>query len=122
MKLIYTLLSLLFLSSCSSTKPTTGEIKHVVLCWLKQDASPELFIRTVKELKSIPHVKSISTGRKTHSIEPVADNSFDIAFTVTFDSKDKLQSYLQHPLHQQALETVFKPALKKVIVYDYQQD
>ena len=122
MRSILFLLVVLCLSACSSTNQSSGQVNHVVLCWLKKDASQAHFIKTVQSLKSIPQVQKISVGKKLNSMEPVADNTFDVAFTLTFASAADLNTYLHHGDHQKALNTVFKPALKKVVVYDFLED
>ena len=112
----------IFLTSCSSTMKEEKCVNHVVLCWLKSkdDAGVEKFLSAVKSLKSIPFVKSVSTGRIVPSIEPVADNTFDVGFVITFKSSEDLKSYLTHPDHVKAVEEVLKPALSKVVVYDFE--
>ena len=91
------------------------------MCWLKKDTDQNKFIESVKNLKSIQQVQNISVGTKINSVEPVADNTFDIAFTITFKSNDDLKVYLDHPSHIKAVTEVLKPALAKVVVYDYQE-
>jgi hypothetical protein len=109
----------IMLNSCTTPKNSENKVQHIVMCWLKKDASSENFIKAVKELKSIPQVKGISIGKKVNSIEPVADNSFDLAFTITFESQEDLKIYLEHPDHQNAVKSILIPSLEKVVVYDY---
>lgn len=99
-------------------------MNHVVICWLKdksEDTRKEFF-QAVESLKSIPGVKSVSFGKIEPSVEPVADNTFDVGFIITFTDKKALDSYLVHPDHVKAVESVLKPALKKVVVYDFQSN
>ena len=98
-------------------------VNHVVLCWLKnKDAeSMKKFIAAVDGLTSIPTVESVSVGKMVKSEEPVADNSFDVGFVITFKSKDGLDAYLVHPDHVKAVTDVLKPALEKVVVYDFEK-
>jgi hypothetical protein len=115
------ILMVLIMSSCSSVNNSTPQVQHIVMCWLKPDASQAEFIEAVKALKKIDEVQSVSIGSKLESIEPVADNSFDISFIITFKNNDDLKVYLDHPKHVEAVKTVLKPALAKVIVYDFQE-
>ena len=110
------------LVSCSSSGNSGKNVNHVVLCWLKSDddAGMKRFLDAVRDLKKIPFVQSVSTGKKVHSIEPVADNTFDVGFIITFKNPEDLKSYLTHPDHVEAVKEVLKPALKKVIVYDFE--
>jgi hypothetical protein len=91
------------------------------MCWLKPGVSQENFIQTIKSLKGIDEVQNISIGTKLESIEQVADNSFDISFIITFKNNDDLKVYLDHPKHVAAVKDVIKPALAKVVVYDFQE-
>ena len=109
------------MTSCSSNNTQTSTTKHVVLCWIKKGALQEDFVNAVKSLKSIPQVKGISIGKQINSIEPIADNSFSLAFTITFDSPADLEIYLKHPEHQKIAHEKLIPALEKAIVYDYQE-
>ena len=109
--------------SCQTKKEECG-VNHVVLCWLKDKSAGTMqtFLASVDSLKSIPAVQSISHGKTVQSVEPVADNSFDVGFIVKFKDKAGLDSYLVHPDHLKAVEEVLKPSLKKVIVYDFESN
>ena len=115
------LLMVLIMSSCTSVNNSNPQVQHIVMCWLKPDASQAEFIQAVKDLKQIDEVQSVSVGTKLESVEPVADNSFDISFIITFKNNDDLKVYLDHPKHVEAVTSVLKPALAKVIVYDFQE-
>ena len=112
----------LSLMSCQS-KQESG-VNHVVLCWLKDnsDKTKNNFLNAVDSLKSIPGIKSVSYGEVERSSEPVADNSFDVGFIITFEDKAALDAYLVHPDHVKAVNDVLKPSLKKVIVYDFKSN
>ncbi|MCM8531467.1 MAG: Dabb family protein [Lentisphaeraceae bacterium] len=120
-KLTLSLIMVLMLNSCSTNNQPESQVQHIVMCWLKPDADKTVFINSVKSLKSIPEVQKISIGSKLESIEPVADNSFDLAFIITFKTNEELQTYLTHKDHVNAVEKVLKPALEKVVVYDFQE-
>lgn len=117
------LISMLLLFSCQSKQESSG-VNHVVMCWLKDksDGTRKEFFKAVDSLKSIPGVKSVSYGKIEPSVEPVADNTFDVGFIISFTDKKALDSYLVHPDHVKAVESVLKPALKKVVVYDFQSN
>ena len=109
------------MASCSSSENHTPKVQHIVMCWLKEGASHNKFIEAVKTLKEIDEVQYISVGTKLQSIEPVADNSFDISFIISFKSNDDLKTYLDHPKHIKAVTEVLKPLLEKVVVYDFEE-
>lgn len=121
---IAVLAALFFSFSCKTSTAGTDGINHVVLCWLK-DKSPESrskFKEAVNSLADIPEVVSVVCGDIEKSSEPVADNSFDIGFIITFKNKSDLEAYLPHPLHVKAVNDVLKPSLKKVVVYDFKSN
>ena len=120
-RMITILMMLLFMNSCTTSENSTPQVQHIVMCWLKNGASQEKFIEAVKNLKAIEQVQNISVGTKLESIEPVADNSFDISFIITFKNNDELKVYLDQPKHVEAVTNILKPALAKVVVYDFQE-
>ena len=113
--------ALTFLAACQSRQVDEGNIKHVVICWLKDNSeqSKQEFINAVHSLSSIPQIVNVLVGEIAKSVEPVADNSFDVAFIIDFKSKEDLDAYLVHPHHVSVVKKFLKPALKKVVVYDY---
>ena len=120
-RMVTILMMVLFMNSCTTSENSTLQVQQIVMCWLKDGASQEKFIEAVKNLKEIEQVQSVSVGTKLESIEPVADNSFDISFIITFKNNDDLKVYLDHPKHVEAVKNVLKPALAKVVVYDFQE-
>ncbi|WDE98574.1 Dabb family protein [Lentisphaera profundi] len=116
------ILMVVIMSSCSTLEnQAKPQVQHIVMCWLKPGASQTEFIQAVKGLKKIEEVQNVSIGTKLESVEPVADNTFDISFIVTFKNNDDLKVYLDHPKHVEAVKTTLKPALAKVVVYDFQE-
>lgn len=120
-KKIIILVVAVIMTACSSSENLNPKVQHIVMCWLKNDAPQEEFIETVKKLSEIDEVLNVSVGRKLQSIEPVADNSFDVSFIITFKNNNDLKVYLDHPKHVSAVTEVLKPALQKVVVYDFQE-
>jgi hypothetical protein len=39
-----------------------------------------------------------------------------------FSSKEALESYLTHPKHKAAQRSIFRPLVKKAIIYDFLDD
>ena len=56
---------------------------------------------------------NVEAGGVEKSSEPVADNSYDLAFIIRFKSKADLEAYLTHPLHVEAVNRDLKPATQK---------
>src|SRR5438094_4299511 len=52
--------------SCSAAPPQSGEVTHVVICWLKSpgdDANRQKIIDETAKLRQIPGVVSVAAGR-----------------------------------------------------------
>lgn len=97
---------------------TTGQVQHVVVCWLKPGADREAVIRSANDIAKIPGVLDVSVGRKLVGREGIVDNTYDLALTVTFTDEAALRAYDQHPIHQRIVETVVKPNVAKYVIYD----
>ena len=63
--------------------------------------------------------ESVSVGHSIPSTRPIVDSSFDIGILVTFANSRDMQSYLIHPTHKAATETILKPLVSKIVVYDF---
>jgi len=108
-----------------SAKPQAAAVTHVVLCWLKtpgDEAGRQRIIDTTQTLKSIPGVVSVKAGRAMPSNRPVVDSTFDVGIVITFTDEPSLRAYDQHPMHKQAVETVLRPLVGKLLVYDINMD
>jgi len=120
------LVGALLLGGCATTAPrvrpgASGEVIHVVLCWLKDpgnEAQQRELIRVSHTFKDLPGVLEISTGTALPRPRPVVDSSFDVAILIRFADADALRSYLEHPRHRQAVEQTLKPLVARILVYD----
>ena len=45
-------------------------------------------------------------------------STFDVGIVITFTDEPSLRAYDQHPTHKQAVETVLRPLVAKLLVYD----
>ena len=124
--------TLVFLAGCHAkcgperdAKPqAAATVTHVVLCWLKtpgDEAGRQRIIETTETLKSIPGVVSVTAGRAMPSTRPVVDSSFDVGIVITFTDESALRAYDQHPTHKQAVETVLRPLVARLLVYDIER-
>ena len=112
---------LLTLVGCSSTPnglTETGQIRHIVVIWLKPGADATKVIASTEQLREIPGVVEIGYGRKLASDRAAVDSSYDLALVVTFDSEQSLRAYDNHPIHAKVLEDVIKPHVAKYVIYD----
>ena len=127
MKLIVKYTSILILLSiiCSPSKADNfvneDPIYHVVLIWLKSyrnEMRINKIINASKELKNIPGVLEVSTGKVLRSARVIVDDTFDVSIIIKFASKEYLKDYLVHPIHVKIANEVIKPLANKITIYD----
>ncbi len=116
------LLSMLFIiSGCANplfTVTERGQIRHVVICWLKPQGNPQAVIDSIETFRTVPGVVDVSVGTKIASDRAVVDSSYDMALIFTFENDEALKSYDTSPQHKQVVDTVLKPNVEKYVVYD----
>jgi hypothetical protein len=108
------------LTACQST-PRHG-VNHTVVFWLKDPgnaAHRRTLLEVSESFRAIPGVRSVTAGECLPSARPIVDSTFDAAVTLTFDSAEDLQRYLDHPAHKAATVSTLKPLVKRITVYDY---
>ncbi len=112
---------LLIFTGCTSTPhglTETGQIRHIVILWLKPGVDATPVIASMEELRQIPGVIEVGYGRKLASERSVVDSSYDLALVMSFDSEASLRAYDEHPIHKKLVEDVIKPNAAKLAVYD----
>ncbi|MFH0340571.1 MAG: Dabb family protein [Chromatiales bacterium] len=97
-----------------------------MIVWLKEagnEAVRKQYIDASKRLGKLPGVVTYRIGRvmpgKGEGSTGVADNSFDIAVTSTFENQQALAAYLQSEEHRRIIDEELRPIVKKCIVYDF---
>ena len=96
-------------------------VYHIVLIWLKtyrNEMRINKIINASKELKNIPGVLEVTTGKVLRSSRVIVDDTFDVSVIIKFASKDYLKDYLVHPIHVKLANEVLKPLANKITVYD----
>ena len=96
-------------------------VYHIVLIWLKtyrNEMRINKIINASKELKNIPGVLEVTTGKVLRSSRVIVDDTFDVSVIIKFASKDYLNDYLVHPIHVKLANEVIKPLANKITVYD----
>ena len=96
-------------------------VYHIVLIWLKtyrNEMRINKIIDASKELKNIPGVLEVKTGKVLRSSRVIVDDTFDVSVIIKFASKDYLNDYLVHPIHVKLANEVLKPLANKITVYD----
>ena len=95
---------------------------HVVIFWT-DPANPrsadDLIKGANQYLAPIPGVLHFHIGKMVPSHRDVVDRSYQVALNLVFPNKKTQDDYQAHPLHLEFVEKVFKPACKKVVVYDF---
>jgi len=112
-----------FATSSSYAEEFVNEkpVYHVVLIWLKtyrNEMRINKIINASKELKNIPGVLEVSTGKVLRSSRVIVDDTFDVSIIIKFASKEYLKDYLVHPIHIKIANEVIKPLANKITVYD----
>ena len=100
---------------------TEEQVYHIVLVWLKtyrNEMRINKIIEASKELKNIPGVLEVSTGKVLRSARVIVDDTFDVSIIIKFASKEYLQDYLVHPIHVKIANEVIKPLANKITIYD----
>ena len=96
-------------------------VYHIVLIWLKtyrNEMRINKIINASKELKNLPGVLEVTTGKVLRSSRVIVDDTFDVSVIIKFASKDYLNDYLVHPIHVKIANEVIKPLANKITVYD----
>ena len=122
-KYIAVLLIMGFMSTPSFAEEynTKEQEYHVVLVWLKtykNEMRINKIIEASKELKNIPGVLEVFTGKVLKSARVIVDDTLDVSIIIKFASKEYLQDYLVHPIHVKIANEVIKPLANKITIYD----
>ena len=96
---------------------------HIVVLWTDPDQpqAPDKIVAAANRLlKSIPGTIHFNIGKMVGSPRPVVDQSYQVAFTITFASKQAEAEYQTHPQHLEFIANYVKPLVKKVVIYDFE--
>ncbi|MCK4842024.1 MAG: Dabb family protein [Methylococcales bacterium] len=98
------------------------KITHVVMVWLKQPGNEQqrnAFIKASEQLNDLPGIVNRHVGVVLPSGRAIVDDTFDVAVTVTMESKAALKAYLNNPKHKKILKEKIKPLTNRVVAYDF---
>ncbi len=70
-------------------------------------------------LSAIPGVTEFRCGVAVPSARGAVDDSFSVAISMTFADQAAADTYQAHPLHIRFVEEVFKPNVRRFVVYDF---
>ena len=114
--------SMLIVGCASAQISSPDELHHVVLLWLKEPGKQQAvseIIAVSETVRDIPGVIDVKAGTPVPSERSVVDGTYDVALLVVVEDKAALQAYLDHPIHTAASRDVLKPAVERVIIYDF---
>ncbi|MFQ5581648.1 MAG: Dabb family protein [Mariprofundaceae bacterium] len=120
--LLFILLAAGVFSACTVEQTATGQVEHVVICWLQEPGNPDArrkVIEATQSLKDIPGVLDIRTGSVLSSERSIVDDSFDIGIVITFANEQAMRAYITHPKHKNVVENIIRPVVRKIVVYDF---
>lgn len=98
------------------------KITHVVVVWLNDDLTEtqiDDIINQSKFLENLAVVDDMKIGRPIPSERPIVDDSFTFALSVTFKNAADMKLYSVDKSHLEFVNTVLKPVLKKIVIYDF---
>lgn len=127
MKKMLFLLQLVLISALSSqtslvSAEESKKVTHVVMVWLKEPGNEQhrtAFIKASEELNNLPGIVSRHVGVVMSSDRKIVDDTFDVAMSVTMESKDALDAYLKNPKHKEILHDKIKPLINRSVAYDF---
>jgi len=93
-------------------------VQHIV--WLKaqediSDSEMDDLMLRVKQLKTIPDVGSISTGKNFNDRK----HGYNYGAVMTFPDKAALRAYLEHPEHQ-VMSAEVKRMCADILTFDFE--
>lgn len=97
-------------------------ITHVVMVWLKPTLTKsevKHIISQTQPLANIQWVKKMKIGKPINSHRKIVDDSFSFGIIMEFENKMDMNQYLTHKSHIDYVNNLLKPALSKVVVYDF---
>lgn len=102
------------------TNETATGFVHAVYFWLKKN-NPDLLKEFKEEglpaLAEVTSIKHVYWGPPAGTPREVVDNSYDLAWVVTFENAEEEKKYQVDPLHVKFVEK-YSPLFQKVQVYD----
>ncbi len=117
------------LGACSNSRlPETSEhrLHHVAVIWLKRSGDETLraqYIEASRQFAELPGVVSYDAGMpanvKRSRSNAAVDESFDVAVSAVFESREAFRAFLKHPDYVSAAQEVLRPLVDKYKVYEF---
>jgi len=112
----------LLLGFAATAYSANQKVTHVVMIWLNDGLSEARISNVIDKanvLSSIEVVDELTIGKPVASEKKTVDDSFTFAISMSFENIQALQQYMVDEIHHEYVQSVLKPALKKVVIYDY---
>ena len=112
----------LLVTSFNSHAAEDKRVSHVVVVWLKEPGNMQMrdkFIQASRQLETLPGVVSRHVSAVIPSERPKVDDTFDVAVTVTFESRKALKNYMKSKKHKKMLHDDLKPLVNRIVVYNF---
>ncbi len=121
----------LALSACSIAGPPVFEgaphrLHHVAVIWLKKhgdETTRSRYVEVCNKLAELPGVVSYNAGMpanvKRSRSNAAVDESFDVAVSAVFESREAFRAFLKHPDYVSAAQNVLRPLVEKYKVYEF---
>lgn len=112
---------LLALSVATPLHAAPATVFHTVIFWLKADtpaAKRDEIIRNTQSLEKLPMVEKVFVGQPIMSDRKVVDDSFSVAFTMTFKDEAALEAYNADPRRKKSSARTL-PYVARGVIYDY---
>jgi len=113
-------------SHCAATQATATMIVHVVLFRLKpglsEDARDALAASLARATREIPSIRGARIGSRVtigRAYEQLMTTDYSFAAILEFDDRSALQTYLDHPAHEQ-LARRFYASVGDALTYDFE--
>ena len=106
--------------------PRQADIEHVVLVWLKHPGNAEDRAKLIHATENLQRatglIRSLKTGTPVPNQRPEVDDSFDLALSMRFDNREKLEAFENNPDHIKAREKILRPLVRRIVIYDIALD
>lgn len=111
-----------FLFTAGVSAKDNKKVTHVVMVWLKEPGNAQqrsAFIKASEKLNNLPGIVNRHVGVVMAGDRRIVDDTFDVAVTVTMESKAALKAYLNNPKHKKILHEQIKPLVNRTVAYDF---
>jgi hypothetical protein len=96
---------------------------HIVIFWTKKDqsdAADKLIAGAERYLKPIPGVLVFHIGRMVTDGRSTVENSYQVALTTVFASREARETYRAHAAHERFKNEFCTPNVERLVIYDFE--